>query len=444
MPIIRPLNYPAGVPGKGYRVFNKVLVVNLIGRTFMNNYECPFRTMDKLLEELKNIPKVIIVDFHAEATSEKVALGRYLDGRVSAVLGTHTHVGTIDTQIFKGGTAYVTDIGMTGPSDSIIGDDVDSVIQRFLTQMPHRLTVGKGKPVLNAVIVEVDENTGKAINGRTVSLVDLHIHSTASDGKLSPSAIIAKAAEIGLRVVSITDHDCVDGVTPALQAAKAYASLTFIPGVEISTDLADGEAHVLGYFIDYASPELAKSLVKFRDSRLGRGKRMVEKLAGLGIFLEWTRVQAIAGDGAIGRPHIARAMLEKGYIASFEEAFNKYIGHGCPAYVSREKMTPEEAVALIVRSQGLPVLAHPFTVKDPEAMIISLKKAGLVGVETYYKDNTPQQTAFTLRLAEKYGLIPTGGTDYHGIENTKEVMMGGVEVPLEAAERLIAMAKKLH
>jgi metallophosphoesterase (TIGR00282 family) len=162
IPILRPLNYPAGVPGRGYRISGKVMVVNLIGRTFMNNYDCPFRTMDKLLAELDKKPPIIIVDFHAEATSEKVAFGRYMDGRVSAVLGTHTHVGTIDAQILPGGTAYVTDIGMTGPTDSIIGDDADAVIQRFLTQMPHRLSVGKGKPVLNAVLVEVDEDSGKA------------------------------------------------------------------------------------------------------------------------------------------------------------------------------------------------------------------------------------------------------------------------------------------
>ena len=162
MPILRPLNYPAGVPGRGYRISGKVMVVNLIGRTFMNNYDCPFRTMDKLLAELDKKPPIIIIDFHAEATSEKVAFGRYMDGRVSAVLGTHTHVGTIDAQILPGGTAYVTDIGMTGPTDSIIGDDADAVIQRFLTQMPHRLSVGKGKPVLNAILVEVDELSGKA------------------------------------------------------------------------------------------------------------------------------------------------------------------------------------------------------------------------------------------------------------------------------------------
>lgn len=162
IPILRPLNYPPGVPGRGYLVTGHTLVVNLIGRTFMNDVDCPFRAMDKLLEEFSPKQPVIIVDFHAEATSEKVAMGRYLDGRVSAVLGTHTHVGTIDTQVLAGGTAYVTDIGMTGPLDSIIGDDAEAVIKRFLTMMPHRLSVGKGKPFLNAVMVEVDEKTGKA------------------------------------------------------------------------------------------------------------------------------------------------------------------------------------------------------------------------------------------------------------------------------------------
>ena len=162
MPILRPLNYPPGVPGRGYLTSGKTLVVNLIGRTFMTNYDCPFRAMDKLLADLEPEPPVIIVDFHAEATSEKVAMGRYLDGRVSAVLGTHTHVGTIDARILPGGTAYVTDIGMTGPTDSIIGDDAGAVIQRFLTMMPHHLSVGKGKPELNAIMVEVDEDSGKA------------------------------------------------------------------------------------------------------------------------------------------------------------------------------------------------------------------------------------------------------------------------------------------
>jgi metallophosphoesterase (TIGR00282 family) len=164
LPILRPLNYPPGLPGRGYIVNNQAMVVNLLGRTFMGNYDCPFRAMDKLLAETKHKPPVIIVDFHAEATSEKVALGRYLDGRVSAVLGTHTHVGTIDTQVLPQGTAYVTDIGMTGPIDSVIGDDTDSVIHHFLTMLPHRLSVGKGKTIFNALLIRVDEDSGKAIS----------------------------------------------------------------------------------------------------------------------------------------------------------------------------------------------------------------------------------------------------------------------------------------
>ena len=164
MPILRPLNYPPGVPGRGYIILGKAMVVNLVGRTFMSNFDCPFRAMDQLLAEHKDKPPVIIVDFHAEATSEKVAMGRYLDGRVSAVLGTHTHVGTIDAQVLPHGTAYVTDIGMTGPTDSIIGDDVDKVLQRFLTMMPYRLSVGKGKTLLNAVLVKIDDTSGKAIS----------------------------------------------------------------------------------------------------------------------------------------------------------------------------------------------------------------------------------------------------------------------------------------
>ena len=162
IPILRPLNYPPGVPGRGSLIWRQVMVVNLIGRTFMREMDCPFQAMDRLLNGSNKKPPVIIVDFHAEATSEKMAMGRYLDGRVSAVLGTHTHVGTIDAQILPRGTAYVTDVGMTGPMDSIIGDKIDAVLQRFLTSMPNRLSVGEGKPVLNAIMVETSEENGKA------------------------------------------------------------------------------------------------------------------------------------------------------------------------------------------------------------------------------------------------------------------------------------------
>jgi 2',3'-cyclic-nucleotide 2'-phosphodiesterase len=155
-PVIRPLNFPPGVPGRGSFLFRDTLVINLIGRTYIDSYDCPFRAMDSLLSSLQPKPRVIMVDFHAEATSEKVAMGRYLDGRVSAVFGTHTHVGTIDTMILPKGTAYVTDVGMVGPDDSVIGDDIDSVLRSFLKKTPHRLSVGKGSVTFNAIMVEVD------------------------------------------------------------------------------------------------------------------------------------------------------------------------------------------------------------------------------------------------------------------------------------------------
>jgi len=170
-PVLRPLNYPHGVPGRGHLVWkNKLLVVNLIGRVFMSNFDCPFRAADQLLSEYPGLPTVI--DFHAEATSEKMALGWYLDGRVSAVLGTHTHVGTADARILPGGSAYITDSGMVGPKQSVIGDDVNSVLQRFLTQMHHRLTVGRGAVLFNSVMVDIDDASGQAKAIRRLDLED--------------------------------------------------------------------------------------------------------------------------------------------------------------------------------------------------------------------------------------------------------------------------------
>ena len=181
-PVLRPLNYPPGVPGRGYLIKEGVLVVNLVGRVFMGQFDCPFRAMDALLAELSELPSTIIVDFHAEATSEKVALGRYLDGRVSAVLGTHTHVGTIDASILPKGTAFVTDIGMVGPKDSIIGADADEVLHRFLSSMPGRLPPGKGAVTFNSVMVEVGGN------GRALSIVriDREVDPTSDEGRPSP------------------------------------------------------------------------------------------------------------------------------------------------------------------------------------------------------------------------------------------------------------------
>ena len=171
LPILRPLNYPPSTPGRGHLYKDGVLVVNLMGRTFLGNYDCPFRAMDQLLANFEGKPKAIMVDFHAEATSEKVAMGRYLDGRVSAVLGTHTHVGTIDARILPGGTAHVTDVGMVGPAESVIGDDIEEVINRFLTQIPRRLSVGRGRVNFDAIFVEVNDSTGEAVDIRRIQRV---------------------------------------------------------------------------------------------------------------------------------------------------------------------------------------------------------------------------------------------------------------------------------
>ncbi|MDY6911957.1 MAG: TIGR00282 family metallophosphoesterase [Chloroflexota bacterium] len=162
-PLLRPLNYPQGVPGKGYLIRDEVMVVSLLGRTFLSELDCPFRATDRLLEKIAPKPLITLIDFHAEATSEKGALGLYLDGRVSAIVGTHTHIGTIDARVLPKGTAFVTDIGMVGPRDSVIGDDANDVINKFLTQMPRRLSVGKGTVTFNSVLVEI-ETDGRAKN----------------------------------------------------------------------------------------------------------------------------------------------------------------------------------------------------------------------------------------------------------------------------------------
>ena len=275
-----------------------------------------------------------------------------------------------------------------------------------------------------------------------MSKVDLHLHSTASDGRLSPGEVVRKAVGNGLAVIALTDHDSVDGIPAALETAKTFPSFTLIPGVEINTDVGEGEAHVLGYFVDYLHPELLASLSNLRDSRVNRAQRMITKLNNLGFDIKWERVKEIAGDGSIGRPHIAQALLEKGYIKTFQEAFNKYIGHGCPAYADREKISPVDAVTLVSRAGGLPVLAHPFTLKDPEPMIKELKGNGLAGMECYYNGYSSEAVKMLLGWADNYGLIPTGGTDYHGLNTANEVEIGTVEVPMASAERLIALAKQ--
>ncbi len=274
-----------------------------------------------------------------------------------------------------------------------------------------------------------------------MSKVDLHIHTTASDGKFTPAEIVHKAWKGGLTHIAICDHDSIDGVIPAQETALKYPGMKVIGGVEINTDIPSGELHVLGYCFDSQSIELKTELERLRNSRIERAKRMIQKLRNLGIKIDYERVEELAGTGSIGRPHIAQVMMERGYINNFKEAFNKYISRGGPAYVERDKITPAEAIRLVLKAKGIPVLAHPLTSENFETLITELLAAGLMGMEVYYNNYTAEQIKGLVGIAVKYNLIMTGGSDFHGIDTVNESPLGTVEVPLESAERLIALSK---
>ncbi len=267
--------------------------------------------------------------------------------------------------------------------------------------------------------------------------VDLHLHTTASDGAFLPRQIVQMALDAGLSAVAITDHDTVDGVEEAV-AAAAGTGLTIIPGVEISADLRQGEAHILGYYLNTGNTELADLLATLRRSRWERGKRMVEKLGALGMPVSWDRVAAIANGGAVGRPHVARALIEAGHVSSVQDAFARYIGREGPAYVDRYKLTPVEVTQAVLRWGGLPVLAHPSFVPDLEGLLPRLVAAGLVGLECYYTGYPPEVTAGLIRLTRTNGLVATGGSDFHGRSVVAGAVLGSVGVPYSVVEELEA------
>jgi 3',5'-nucleoside bisphosphate phosphatase len=245
---------------------------------------------------------------------------------------------------------------------------------------------------------------------------DLHTHSNESDGNLSPEILVTRAASIGLAAVALTDHDTLAGVPHALNTMSKH-TVKVIPGVEISAEYEPGTLHLLGYFPAYPDG-LETDLNEVQTARKKRMPKIIEKLNAMGCMLTEEEVMAKAGSAQIGRPHIANALLKKGYVRSFDEAFDKYLGKGKKAYVPKEKMTWEKAMSLILNYGGLPVLAHPFTLslstEEVEAFIIVLKEAGLAGIEVHYPDHTPKQTAWYASLASRLGLLVTGGTDFHG------------------------------
>ena len=274
--------------------------------------------------------------------------------------------------------------------------------------------------------------------------VDLHTHSTASDGIYSPRELLHRAKEAGLSVLALTDHDTTAGLKEASQVASEL-EIDFIPGIEINTDVSGGEVHVLGYFVEYHRPEFQSILQVLRDARERRGQRMVELLNEQGVHIAWERVREIA-QGAVGRPHVAKALQEAGYVQTIGEAFDKYIGASRPAYVPRYKLTPDDAVRLIASANGLPVMAHPIELPGLAQLrewLPALRDAGLVGLETYYGPYTPEQEQALRELADHYHLIPTGGSDFHG-PGIHPTPLGGRNVPYEAVERLKAEATRQH
>ena len=245
---------------------------------------------------------------------------------------------------------------------------------------------------------------------------DLHLHTTASDGRFSPDEIVRKAALYGVEVIAITDHDTVNGIESALTTAISFPSLTVIPGVEINTDVPHGEVHILGFFIDYKQIWLQQRLEMLRQSRLIRARRMLEKLSELGMPLEWQHIEKLSAGGVVGRPHIALALMERGYVSTIRQAFNLYIGREGPAYVEREKMKPTEAVEIIVKAGGLPALAHPASIENLEEFLDQLQAVGLVALEAYYNNYGSEVTQKLVALAHKRDLIPCGGSDFHGLD----------------------------
>jgi len=274
------------------------------------------------------------------------------------------------------------------------------------------------------------------------SRADLNTHSRLSDGVLSPTELVELAYRRGVRVLALTDHDITDGLPEAFAAARRYPDFTLIPGIEMSVDVPGNEVHILGYFIDWQDKTFQAELARLCSSRLDRGRKMVERLRELGMPLSWERVQEIAGVGAVGRPHVAQAMREAGYVTTINEAFDRYLARNAPAYMPHEKKTPEEVVAMLGQVGGLPVLAHPRDLADRPDLLRRLKAVGLVGMEVYYQDYAPEDIQSLLAEARALDLLPLGGSDYHGLGGPQQREPGDIPLPDEPVQHLLEMAER--
>jgi len=262
-----------------------------------------------------------------------------------------------------------------------------------------------------------------------MNLIDLHTHSTASDGSLRPGEVVRLAKEAGLKALALTDHDTTDGLAEAIAAGEKLG-VEVIPGVEISAQFTDDTMHILGYFIDFASGQLAKRLEVLKQARKERNPKIVAKLNALGLHVSMEQVERLSGGGQVGRPHIARALMELGYVSTMQQAFDIYLKNGGKAYVAKYRFPPKEALDMIREAGGVPVLAHPFTLGMGSAavlkeVLLDLQAKGLAGIEIFYADHSPEQEAMYLKLARELGLLITGGSDFHGL-NKPEITLGNI------------------
>ena len=251
-----------------------------------------------------------------------------------------------------------------------------------------------------------------------MSRIDLHVHTTHSDGSFSTREVMAFAKHAGLTALAITDHDIVEAI-PEATAIGQELGIEVVPGVEISSRLGESELHILGYFLNWTDPILAQRLSTLRDSRHLRNPKIVQRLNDLGIPITYEEVRALAGTESVGRPHIARLLMEKKFVTSAKEAFDRYLANGRPAFVDRELPLPADAVRWIREAGGVPVLAHPTWVRTSadglRGLVRDLKAAGLGGIEVHYSTHTPSQTTEYLDLAKQCDLLVTGGSDFHGV-----------------------------
>ncbi|HUK56280.1 MAG TPA: PHP domain-containing protein [Nitrospiria bacterium] len=278
--------------------------------------------------------------------------------------------------------------------------------------------------------------------------IDLHTHSTASDGSFTPVELIRYAATKRLRALALTDHDCVDGVDEAA-AEGARLGIEVIPAVELSADHPDGTMHILGFFVDRRNEGFGGRLRRLQEARRERNPKIVQKLQALGLKITYDEVVAASGGGQVGRPHFAKVLIQKGYVSSTPEAFERYLKKGAPGYVEKFRFSPQDAIAAIHEAGGVAVLAHPFTLfKEPspllEPLLDTLSETGLDGMEVIYSTYSEEQSRYYRELAGKYRLLPSGGSDFHGAHKPGidlGVGLGKLHVPFELLESLRKKAR---